>query len=651
MSNELRRSLDDEQGPNQQASGKGMYVDEGGFRVYSISTELNDDSSSHKTRQMTNQEISMTFSDQSPLTRREPKRLPRQVFPDGHDATLLPGDKVLIESSDFQQMVNARVSLVDKSMLIAEFVDCHSEVSLVLRPRHFGKSTNLSMLRLFFECIEGETESKKRSRMELFNQFEVMKERPDLFSKEFGKYPVIFLALKDINGTTWNDMMTQMRKVISEIYREHGYLTQGLEDYEKPEFNSIIDMESASWDLSFALTNLSGYLADYHGSDCIVLIDDYDTPLRVAYNKGYYKEARDFFQNMFSSLLKDNSNLSKAFIVSVLPKAKSDFLGPNNISVYSMETSWYADMFGFTEHEVGLLFDRHKVNIPIADPQCQHNGYESGDYHQRYKLYNPWSILCLCADKELIRFRDKTTIKHLLFNAGSAFMSDVLRLLTIKNAENNADYNSITINDHRHIWALLLYAGYLTLNDEGQLTIPNDKVYMEWVNWIMPMLSSASLNSRLDELLSGETKYLEDMIVISLSDLDVGSEHSGIKAEAFFHGLYLGMLSHLRYKYDIHLNGDAESGRYDIRVLPKSAAQLAILMYLKVAHGKDSTNSAARNELDKVEANGYDVGIPSHVKKLLVFDILFDGNHTHVVVKKLRQNVSHEGKLEWCDGE
>ncbi|RUS33961.1 hypothetical protein BC938DRAFT_483105 [Jimgerdemannia flammicorona] len=576
MSNELRRSLDDEQGPNQQASGKGMYVDEGGFRVYSISTELNDDSSSHKTRQMTNQEISMTFSDQSLVwicsisDFGSPKfefytcvvyrlrhlllrpaslaSISSSVFPDGHDATLLPGDK-------------------------------------------------------------------------------------------------------DINGTTWNDMMTQMRKVISEIYREHGYLTQGLEDYEKPEFNSIIDMESASWDLSFALTNLSGYLADYHGSDCIVLIDDYDTPLRVAYNKGYYKEARDFFQNMFSSLLKDNSNLSKAFIVSVLPKAKSDFLGPNNISVYSMETSWYADMFGFTEHEVGLLFDRHKVNIPIADPQCQHNGYESGDYHQRYKLYNPWSILCLCADKELIRFRDKTTIKHLLFNAGSAFMSDVLRLLTIKNAENNADYNSITINDHRHIWALLLYAGYLTLNDEGQLTIPNDKVYMEWVNWIMPMLSSASLNSRLDELLSGETKYLEDMIVISLSDLDVGSEHSGIKAEAFFHGLYLGMLSHLRYKYDIHLNGDAESGRYDIRVLPKSAAQLAILMYLKVAHGKDSTNSAARNELDKVEANGYDVGIPSHVKKLLVFDILFDGNHTHVVVKKLRQNVSHEGKLEWCDGE
>ncbi|RUP51882.1 hypothetical protein BC936DRAFT_144901 [Jimgerdemannia flammicorona] len=289
-----------------------------------ILAEAEDEHLSKKARLRTDEEELAEFKDQSP-TRRESLEvvcwviyrlyhlysnqfsiasLLSSLSSGVHSATLLPGNKVIIGTSDFQKMVNGKFSIVDKSMLIAEFVDSCDHVTLVLRPRRFGKSTNLSMLRLFFERIANESENESQSRREIFDQMKIKKNRPDLFANEFSKYPVIFLTFKDVNGTTWDDMLIKVRDLIGEIYREHRYLASSLEEYEKIEFGRIIDKDPTYPSLNTALRMLSKYLNGYHRSKCVVLVDEYDVPVNEAYNRGYYETALRFFQTLFSSLLK-----------------------------------------------------------------------------------------------------------------------------------------------------------------------------------------------------------------------------------------------------------------------------------------------------------------------------------------------------------
>ncbi|RUP21258.1 AAA-ATPase-like domain-containing protein, partial [Jimgerdemannia flammicorona] len=189
-------------------------------------------------------------------------------------------------------------------MLIAEFADAGDKVSLVLRPRRFGKSTNLSMLRLFFERIDGESKSERESRRALFGGMKIANERPELLDNAFGKYPVIYLSLKDISGKTWDEMLIDIRTTISKVYAEHRYLQEHLQDEEIIKFDRIVREDPSYPTLRHALGELSEYLARYHQQKCIVLIDEYDAPIGAAYHKGYYDDAMDFFRPMFSSLLK-----------------------------------------------------------------------------------------------------------------------------------------------------------------------------------------------------------------------------------------------------------------------------------------------------------------------------------------------------------
>ncbi|RUP51883.1 hypothetical protein BC936DRAFT_144902 [Jimgerdemannia flammicorona] len=269
------------------------------------STEAEDEHLSKKARLRANEEVLAGFKNQF------------------DNAALLPGNKVTIGHSDFQDMVNGKYSLVDKSMLIAEFVSSCDKVTLALRPRRFGKSTNLSMLRLFFERITDD--DQRQLRRKLFDQT-MIKDRQDLFTNEFSKYPnvgsldghsvrggldidsMIDLApLKDINGSTWDEMLIKVRDLIGEIYREHRYLAPFLEQNAKTEFDLIASKDPTYQSLDTALQKLSRYLDSYHKSKCVVLIDEYDAPIHEAYNTNngsYYETALKFFQTLFSSLLK-----------------------------------------------------------------------------------------------------------------------------------------------------------------------------------------------------------------------------------------------------------------------------------------------------------------------------------------------------------
>ncbi|RUO97146.1 AAA-ATPase-like domain-containing protein [Jimgerdemannia flammicorona] len=220
-----------------------------------------------------------------------------------NNAALLPGDKLGVGNSDFKELAASRFSLVDKSILIAELCDVGDKVTLVLRPRRFGKTTNLSMLRLFFERIDGESKHEHELRRALFGSMKIAKERPDVMMNEFGKYPVVFLSLKDVTGKTWNDMSRLMRTTISQIYNEHTYLREHLNINEKAKFDRIVN-EDSSQSFEFALRELMVFLARYHQQKCIVLIDEYDAPISSAYHNGYYEDAMHFLRPMLSSLLK-----------------------------------------------------------------------------------------------------------------------------------------------------------------------------------------------------------------------------------------------------------------------------------------------------------------------------------------------------------
>ncbi|RUS27522.1 hypothetical protein BC938DRAFT_483122 [Jimgerdemannia flammicorona] len=206
----------------------------------------------------------------------------------------------------------------------------------------------------------------------------------------------------DIGGFTWNDMMEDITQVIGDMHRTHNYLLPFLEDAERTEFTRILNKDPTLPGLKYSLMRLSSYLTRFHGNKCIVLIDEYDAPLDKAYNKGYYHTAMEFFRSLFSSLLKENEDVHKVFLAGVLRVGNSGVLsGLNNLCVYSMTSSRFADKFGFTEDEVALLCAQHKIDIPINDVEAWYGGYQSSSSFRQYKMYNPWSIARLCSGNEL----------------------------------------------------------------------------------------------------------------------------------------------------------------------------------------------------------------------------------------------------------
>ncbi|RUS31198.1 hypothetical protein BC938DRAFT_478278 [Jimgerdemannia flammicorona] len=453
--------------------------------------------------------------------------------------------------------------------------------------------------------------------------------------------------LKDVNGTTWDDMLIKVRDLIGEIYREHRYLASSLEEYEKIEFGRIIDKDPTYPSLNTALRMLSKYLNGYHRSKCVVLVDEYDVPVNEAYNRGYYETALRFFQTLFSSLLKDNRNLHKAFLIGVLPVVKSGFhSGLNNICVYPMGSWKYADKFGFTKDEVSLLLELHKVDTPMDDVRNWYNGYRSGEL---CSLYNPWSIIRLCADKKLhVYWKDTggtSTIEPLLLKASSTFKESVWELFHNKpilvSIRDDIRYENLTSLDDNSLWTLLYYAGYLTLDNHGA-TIPNYEVYMQWVEWIMPALgNSITFNTLLNKLISGSISDFKDTfehtVMDCLSYYDVGGENSGNNAESFYHAFVLGLLIHIRdYNYSIKSNGEAGTGRYNVCLVPMvTHLPLAILMEFKVTYGMETIEAAAQKGLNQIEEKRYEVGLPDYVKQLVEFGIGFKGKRVCVMGKKL----------------
>ncbi|KAI9346603.1 hypothetical protein BDR26DRAFT_855819 [Obelidium mucronatum] len=571
-----------------------------------------------------------------------------------HFGTCLPGG-----DSSFRVIFKERKTFVDKSLFIAEVIDTSYRVNLILRPRRFGKSLNLSMLKTFFDL--GNHESNRI----LFQDLLIAKHRPELFGPNgrFGRHPVVFLDLKGLKAGTWNDMIDNIRILLADVYTQFEYLMHSpkLNQPQKEIFRRIwmLDETVKTTQLQNSLKKLTEYLTRHHGEPCVVLVDEYDTPLESAHQKKYFEDARDFFGAMFSALLKGNDeNIYKAVLVGVLRVAKSDFLsGLNNLMVYTFKNRRFSDKFGFSSQEVGLLLEKHQPGLDVMTVKAWYNGYQSAE---GLEVFNPCSVIGLCSEGDIQNFwvdtGSTTTITPLLKSRGSSFRELVSGLLGDKIGQvptgitlkinDSLRYDSLQSNiEDEDVWTLLYFAGYLAVRNDGKYYIPNMEVSFEWLSWVLPNVHvPKSFQSIIKILLCGDipefARLLPEIIISSFSYYDVGGPIPGSISEAFYHAFVLGLLFSGRDSgYDIESNREAGTGRFDLvlrpqRHLPPDA--LGIIIEFKVASESEEVGVAATRGLGQIRDKNYRVRC-SDLENICEIGIGFKGKLCSVVGERLKK--------------
>jgi len=380
---------------------------------------------------------------------------------------------------DFERIINEDYYYVDKTMLIEELLINRAPVTLFTRPRRFGKTLNMSMIKSFFD-IKNKEENKKL--------FENLKISNSEYMSEQGKYPVIFISLKDLKGNSWEENFILIKKYIKNIYMEFYNLKDKLNPIFKNDFEKIV-MEKEDADWLYALKNLSNYLYEYYGEKAIILIDEYDAPIINAFDKGYYNEAINFFQTFYSSALKTNNSLKYGILTGITRIIKEGiFSGLNNLKVDTILNKKYSEYFGLLESEVIEMLDYFGMKYKIEEVKEWYNGYIFGER----EVYNPWSIVNYIDNREIKAYwanvSGNTLLENMLNHAGESVYEDLKRFTDGESIEkyisDGTTIKSLLSNDNE-IWQLLLYSGYLT-KDRKQKEIDVTTEYTDVYNLRIP---------------------------------------------------------------------------------------------------------------------------------------------------------------------
>ncbi|HHD80806.1 MAG TPA: AAA family ATPase, partial [Campylobacterales bacterium] len=493
--------------------------------------------------------------------------------------------------SDFKQVIEEDNYFIDKSMLIHELINSNAQVTLLPRPRRFGKTLNLSMLRYFFNNREDNTH--------LFKDLAISKTLQ--FNEYVGKYPIIFLSFKDIKSTNIDDTIEGIKSLITEVF---GLFEEEISKLELSKKDSI-DVENI---LYFRASNrvyqnslrlLSSLLYKIYNKKVVILIDEYDTPIHASYLNGYYSEFIDFIRNLLSGAFKDNDYLYKGVITGILRVSReSIFSGLNNIATYTIVDYEYSNRFGFTIDETQKILTDFNLSDIYKDVSDSYNGYKIG----KETIFNPWSILNFVSDKEhrLLPYWANTSsnelIKHLIKISSMSFKKSLESWLNgeaIRTPiDSNIVFSEIEHND-KNVYSLLFFSGYLKcINKELKdkvyycdLAIPNQEVEYIFRNIISSWINESFRHDRLDVLLNalitGEIKLFEKLfsqfVLETLSFYDVNRKNE----EAVYHAFLLGILVSLT-DYEVISNRETGLGRVDIILLHKEDKnRLAIIMELK----------------------------------------------------------------------
>ena len=522
-----------------------------------------------------------------------------------------------IGESDFKALRIRQNYYIDKTMYIKDIIDNESRVILVTRPRRFGKTLNMSMLKYYFDC-------RQKDNIELFKGLKILKEE-EKYTSKLGAYPVIYITLKDVQDRSFENMLLNLKSTMINVYQEHRYLLESSKIYpeEKEKITDILFGRENEIILKNSIKSLSNYLYLYYGSPVILLLDEYDVPLQNAYVEGYYDEAINFFKTFFGTTFKDNPYLEKTVITGVSRVAKeSIFSGANNFKVYTVLDDEFSDDFGITEEEMEKIYKDFDIQDKKEEIKNWYDGYKIGN---REGIYNPWSILNYLADKKLRPYWVNTSsndlIKLILKNS-TTVKEKMEKLLKGEAVEVKIDIETVILGieeNEENIWGLMLGTGYLKVEEvvneiEGiyKVKIPNNEIRFLFVqiidNWFRNKISGNDIKSILKDLVTLNLKEYEKKFKILVKEMfsymDIGEN----TAENFYHAFVLGMLVGLKDSYIVNSNRESGLGRYDIMLEPKEKNENSFIMEFKVMEDMEekTIEETIENAKKQIEEKEYE---------------------------------------------
>jgi len=542
--------------------------------------------------------------------------------------------RLAIGLSDFKELIEENFYYFDKTSFIDEVIKDGSKVKLFARPRRFGKTLNMSMLKYFFDITKA-NENKK-----LFKNLYI--EKTESF-KEQGQYPVIFLSLKDLKASTWEEMKKDIKSTIARLFSEYKYLLNDLDKFDTVTFENIIMKNTNVEDLKEALKFLTKILYEKYNKKVVVLIDEYDTPLVSAYHNKYYEKTKDFFKTFYSLVMKDNECLQMGVMTGIIRVIKAGiFSDLNNLSTYTILSDDYTDSYGLTEEEVIKSLKDYEMECEISNVKDWYDGYKFGDS----EVYNPWSIINFLRFKELRAYWVDTSGNDLINDVLKKITKDTVRALERlfngeglrQNISGTSDLSKLL--DENELWELLLFSGYLTIEEKVDednyiLRLPNKEVRTLYRKTFLEKyfgrgnklsdLMEALIENRIDE-------YEENLQEILLTSVSYNDTKKG--NEAFYHGLIMGMGLYLEGEYITKSNIESGLGRYDFSVESKNKNKRAFIMEFKSTDSEEKLEEVSKEALEQIESKKYDISLKQNgIKEITYIGIAFCGKKIKISYK------------------
>lgn len=528
---------------------------------------------------------------------------------------------ISIGKQDFVSLRENHYFYIDKTDFIRQWWENADDITLITRPRRFGKTLNMNMLNCFFS-------RQYENRGDLFKGLSIWTDQR--YQRLQGSYPVIFISFADVKQNNYKDAIQKIKNIIVDAYRQHRYLNK--EDcFTENEKQQMMEITEKMDDVTAqdALKNLSSYLNLLYGKKVLIFLDEYDTPMQEAYINGYWDEFTGFMRGLFNATFKTNPYLERAIMTGITRVSKeSVFSDLNNLTVITTTSDQYADCFGFTEEEVFKSLDQFGMSDKKQIVKQWYDGFSFGPFKD---IYNPWSITNYLKEKKLRPYWASTSsnglISKLLQSASANMKTQLEELLNGKQIIVNFDEQIIfgqLEQDENAVWSLLVASGYLkveeieykgmTLEPWYHLAITNLETISMFSNMFKGWFATASANYNefIKAMLGGNVKamnlYMNDIALATFSSFDVGKHFSQrSQPERFYHGFVLGLLVEVRDLYEIRSNRESGYGRYDVMLIPKTKKNDGIILEFKVKEAEEKTlEETVQTALAQIEDKEYD---------------------------------------------
>ena len=522
--------------------------------------------------------------------------------------------------SDFKEIVENNYYYIDKTKLIEDILHYRAKVNLFTRPRRFGKTLNMSMIKYFFD-IENKEENRK-----LFEGLSISESE---YMQEQGQYPVIYISFRNMEEVSWENSHIAIRQLISNMYDEFKFIREDMDERELFYFDNVwFNKDIADWKGS--LKALTKYLYEYYGKKAVVLIDEYDTPIIQAYQEGYYKQAISFFKKFYGDAMKDNEYLQFGIMTRILRIAKEGiFSGLNNLKVNNIFSEKYSEYYGLTENEVVEAVKYYGLEYEMEDVREWYDGYQFGET----EIYNPWSIINFLDEKKLrpywIGVSGNKTIYDLLGKADKKVIEDLEKLFVGKTVYKAINEYMEYVFNASDIWELFLYSGYLTTDGEKKgelypLRLPNKEIQTFFRKIFIDRFvgNYTQFSNIVENLKNGKieefAKGLQDEILSSLSYFDTE------KDEKYYKIFLIGIFIILANDYIRLSERESGYGRADLVLEPKNKINPSYIFEFKAVNNENELENYAKTGFEQIKEKEYDVELRNRgIDKIVCVGLAF----------------------------